>query len=87
MHQIQRDSAVRKLRTNANQSPIALVPRNETSGEVRITRYLKIFYVLGQSMILNALEMLRADDVSGVRQGAVLDEKAAAKDGRDCAVR
>lgn len=48
---------------------------------------MTIFYVSEQSVLLDFSEEVGDDDFAGARKGAVLDEKAAAAEGDDHAVR
>lgn len=74
---------MRQPLTSANKSLIALFPRNKANEDGGNTRYLTIFYVLEQHVLMNIPEELGDDDVVGVLRSAFRDGKEAAGDGRD----
>lgn len=78
---------MRQLLTEAIKSLIAFAVRSETSVDDSATRSLMILYVSEQPMLLNVPDNFGKDDVTSVRQGAVLHKKTAAGDGDDHGVK
>lgn len=81
------DSLVRQRLTDASKRIIEPVARSEAIRNGVDTKYLTIFYVSEQPMLLIVLGKRSSDDVAGVRQGAVLEKKAAAADGDNHALK
>lgn len=82
VQQRQTDYLVRQLLIDASEILMALVARSVADRYGVDTGYLAMFYVLRQPVLLSFFDDLANDDVEGVRQGAVLDKKFEAADGR-----
>lgn len=87
VRQRQRDLFVQQLLTDLNKSLTALAAISEANREGGSTGCLTVLYVPEQRMLLNALHELGDDDVAGFWQCTVLDERAAAADDVDHAVK
>lgn len=78
---------MRQLSTDANNDLIAIVHGIEGNGDGGYMGQVTTFFVLEQPVFLSLPEELDDDDVTLFRQGTVLDEKAAAANGSDYAVK
>lgn len=73
--QRQKHSLVRKLFKDENKSLVALIARNEATGDGVNTVHLSTFYVPVQLVLLSASEGLGDGNVADAPQSAVLPEK------------
>lgn len=87
VHQRQKDLLVRHLFTKAYKSLIELFGTGEASAESGYMKRLRIFYVLEQPVLVSIPGEPSDDDGEGVGYSTVMNEKAAAADGGDHAVR
>lgn len=78
---------MRQRLTDATKSSVALITTSQMSRDSDTTGCLAILYVPERPRLLIVPVKLGDDDVSGAQQAAVLDQKAAAADDGDHAVR
>lgn len=81
------DTRVRQLLTDLKKCLVSFLARRKANGDDGDIGHLMIFYVPKHHVLLNVLDKLGKDDVARARRGAVMNEKAAAADGSDHAVR